>query len=92
MNIQLRPGSLEKGTGKQFPTEPAFRADSILMTQPELVQYLRIPEISKAENYDNVIENLRRFHNLPSVSICRQPLYPKPLVNKWVLEQAEKHR
>jgi len=61
-----------------------------LMTGPELIVYLRIPEVSKAENLKNVIENLRRFHDLPSISICRQPLYPKSLIDQWIMQQAER--
>ena len=64
--------------------------ESNLMTESELVLYLRIPEISKAEKFENVIENLRRFHDLPSISLCRQPLYPRRLIDQWIEQQAEK--
>ena len=58
-----------------------------LMTEPELIEYLLIPEISKAEKFENVIENLRRFHNLPSISLCRQPLYPRRLIDLRIEQQ-----
>jgi len=64
--------------------------ESNLMTESELVLYLRIPEIGKAERFENVIENLRRFHDLPSISLCRQPLYPRRLIDQWIEQQAEK--
>ena len=32
-----------------------------LMTQLELIEYLRIPEVSTAGDYGNVIDNLNRF-------------------------------
>jgi len=63
-----------------------------LMTQSELIEYLRIPEVSKADNYDNVIGNLKRMHDLPCIHICKQPLYPIDAVRKWVAEKAEKER
>ena len=63
-----------------------------IMTQSELIEYLRIPEVSKAGNYDNVIGNLKRMHDLPCIHICKQPLYPIDAVRKWIAEKAEKER
>jgi hypothetical protein len=57
-----------------------------IMTEEELIRYLRIPEVSRASDYHNVIENLRRMHALPYIHICRQPLYPLEAVVKWVKE------
>ena len=34
-----------------------------LLTEEELIRFLRIPEISKANNYSNVIANLKRMHD-----------------------------
>lgn len=58
-----------------------------LMTEDEVIEFLRIPQISKATNYRNVIENLKRMHDLPCIHICRQPLYPLEAVKKWVKEK-----
>lgn len=58
-----------------------------LLTEDELIAFLRIPEISKAQNHHNVIENLKRMHNLPCIHICRQPLYPTEAVRKWIQEK-----
>jgi len=55
-----------------------------LMTQSELIEYLRIPEVSKTDNYDNVIGNLKRMHDLPCIHICKQPLYPIDAVRRWI--------
>ena len=60
-----------------------------IMTEEELIRYLRIPEVSKAKNFHNVIENLRRMHDLPSIHICRQPLYPLEAIVKWVEEKTK---
>ena len=60
-----------------------------IMTEEELIRYLRIPEVSKAADFHNVIENLRRMHDLPSIQICRQPLYPLEAIVKWVEEKAK---
>lgn len=67
---------------QSWPDRPAIFPD--LMTEAEAIAFLRIPEISKAGNYRNVIENLKRMHHLPCIHICRQPLYPLAAVKKWV--------
>jgi hypothetical protein len=58
-----------------------------LLTEQELVEYLRIPEISKANDYHNVIAHLKRVHDLPCIYICRQPLYPVKAIREWVEEK-----
>ena len=63
-----------------------------VMTEGELVVFLRIPLISKAENYGNVIENLKRMHNLPCIHICKQPLYPLNAVREWIEEKLLKEQ
>ena len=55
-----------------------------LMTEQELVQFLRIPHVSKANNYSNVVKNLIRFRDLPRVQICNKLLYPKKAILEWV--------
>ena len=44
------------GTAMQKCREPI----SELMTEDELIVYLRIPEVSKSKDYHNVVENLKR--------------------------------
>ena len=63
-----------------------------LMTENELIDFLRIPEISNAQNLSHVIENLKRMHDLPCVHICRKPLYPLKNVLEWVDQQFEKEK
>ena len=58
-----------------------------LMTQDELIEFLRIPEISKAADHNNVIANLKRMHGLPCIHISRQPLYPRDAIRKWIEEK-----
>ena len=53
-----------------------------LMTENELITFLRIPEISNAKNLSHVIENLKRMHDLPCVHICRKPLYPLKILRE----------
>ena len=60
---------------------------SDLLTEKELVEFLRIPEVSKAEDYHNVIENLKRMHGLPRIHICGKPLYPIEAIRKWIEEK-----
>jgi len=75
-------------------TEKSHKVDGFpeLMTHSELIRFLRIPEISKAGQFENVIANLQRMHGLPCVHICKQPLYPIDAVRKWIAEKAEKER
>ena len=63
-----------------------------LMTEEELAIFLRIPLISKAEDYGNVIENLKRMHDLPCIHICKKPLYPLNAVRKWIEEKLLKEQ
>ena len=61
-----------------------------LLTEEDLINFLRIPEISKAKDYHNAIAHLKRVHDLPCIYICRQPLYPLEAVKKWITERLEK--
>lgn len=73
-------------------TQPDGTKIQELMTEAELVVFLRIPEISKAEDYANVIENLKRMHNLPCIHICKQPLYPLEAIRRWIEEKLSKEQ
>ena len=64
----------------------------VLLTEDEVIELLRIPEISKAASYHNVIENLRRMHDLPCIHICKTPLFPLEAVQQWILEKAQKEQ
>ena len=55
-----------------------------LLTEEELVIFLRIPHVSNSKNYHNVIENLKRMHGLPRIHICGKPLYPREAINEWI--------
>ncbi|OHB61715.1 MAG: hypothetical protein A2Y76_00010 [Planctomycetes bacterium RBG_13_60_9] len=63
-----------------------------LMTEAELVHFLRIPDVSRGTNPHNVVENLKRFHQLPCIHISRRPLYPLVAVRRWVEEKLAKER
>jgi hypothetical protein len=63
-----------------------------LLTEEELIRFLRIPEISKAENHHNVIENLKRMHDLPCIHICKKSLYPLNAVRKWIEDKLLKEQ
>ena len=55
-----------------------------LMTTDEVIVFLRIPEISKAEDYRNTIDNLVRFRGLPRILICNRRLFPRQAVLEWI--------
>ena len=61
-----------------------FNPCPILLTEDELIRLLRIPEISKAKDFHNVIENLKRVHDLPRIHICGKPLYPLEEIREWI--------
>jgi hypothetical protein len=58
-----------------------------LLTEEELILFLRIPEVSSAKNYHFVVENLKRMRDLPRVHICGKPLYPLQAIRDWIKEQ-----
>jgi len=55
-----------------------------VMTEEELIRFLRVPEVSKASDYRNVIANLKRTHNLPRIHLCGKALYPLEAVKTWI--------
>lgn len=55
-----------------------------LLTEEELIGFLRIPEISTSQNYHNVIEHLKRIHGLPRLHLCGKVLYPLEATKEWV--------
>lgn len=55
-----------------------------VMTEEELIRFLRIPEISGATNYRHVIENLKRKHGLPRVHLCGKTVYLTDSVKVWL--------
>ena len=59
----------------------------IVMTEEELIRFLRIPEISSSKNHRNVVENLKRLRNLPRIHICNKTLYPKEAILKWIEQE-----
>ncbi|OHB60803.1 MAG: hypothetical protein A2167_08885 [Planctomycetes bacterium RBG_13_46_10] len=62
----------------------------VLMTEQELIEFLRIPAVSKADDYTNVVANLKRMRDLPCIHICRQPLYPRAAILHWIYKQTQK--
>jgi len=58
-----------------------------LLTEEELITFLRIPDVSNAKDFHNVIENLKRMHDLPRIHICGKPLYPKEAIKTWIKEK-----
>ena len=61
-----------------------FGNNSELMTEAEVIHFLRIPEISNSKDYHNVIEHLKKFRGLPRIHICRKALYPKRAILEWL--------
>jgi hypothetical protein len=66
------------GTNSEFVPCPT------VMTEEELIRFLRIPEISNAKNHRHVIENLKRKHGLPRIYICGKAVYLTDAVKAWL--------
>ena len=60
-----------------------------LLTEDELIIFLRIPEVSKSTDYHNVIENLKRMHDLPRIHMCGKPLYPLEEIREWIRKKTK---
>ena len=58
-----------------------------LMTEEELVKYLRVPEVSKSNNYHNVIEHLKRMRDLPRIHLCSKALCPLDAIRDWIKKE-----
>jgi len=58
-----------------------------VMTEEELVRFLRIPEISGATNHHHVVENLKRMHGLPRVHLCGKTVYLTDSVRQWLQQR-----
>ena len=55
-----------------------------IMTEEELIRFLRIPEISSASNHRNVIENLKRTRGLPRLHLCGKTVYLTDAIKVWL--------
>jgi len=55
-----------------------------LLTEEELVLFLRIADVSNSRNHHNVIEHLKRYRDLPRIHICNKALYPMQAIRKWI--------
>jgi hypothetical protein len=69
--------------------EDVTKPKSELMTETELIYFLRIPEISNSKNHHNVIEHLKKFRGLSRIHICRKALYPKKAILAWVEKETD---
>ena len=63
-----------------------------LMTEFELIDFLRIPQVSSATDHHNVIKNLIRFRDLPRVRICNKLLFPKRAIMEWIEKETVKEK
>jgi len=60
-----------------------------LMTEKELIAFLRISEISNSNDYHNVIEHLKKYRGLPRIHICRKALFPKNAILEWIGKETD---
>jgi len=58
-----------------------------VMTEEELIRFLRIPEISGAASHRHVIENLKRMHGLPRIHLCGKTIYLTDSVKQWLQQR-----
>ena len=76
-------------TANLFNSNRGLIACPELMTESEVIQFLRIPEVSNSENHHNVIEHLKKVRGLPRIHICHKVLYPKKAVLEWVERETD---
>ena len=62
--------------------------NSEVMTEEELIDFLRIREITNSKNPSNVILNLRKNRGLPCVHICKKCLYVREAITDWLRNEA----
>ncbi len=55
-----------------------------VMTEDELIRFLRIPEISAARDHRHIIEDLKRVHGLPRIHLCGKTVYLTDSVRQWL--------
>ncbi len=68
-------------------SDGAFVVCPTVMTEEELIRFLRIPEISGATPYGNVIQNLKRVHGLPRIHLCGKAVYLTDSIRQWLQQQ-----
>ena len=61
-----------------------YRLCPSVMTEEELMQFLRIPEINNAKSPRNVIENLKRTRGLPRIHLCGKTVYLTDAIKVWL--------
>jgi hypothetical protein len=77
---------------QQYGTSPATQPDPesrpllcpAVMTEEELIHFLRIPEISNATDYRHVVDNLKRRHGLPRIHLCGKTVYLTDSIRHWL--------
>jgi hypothetical protein len=88
INADDKPGSDRNDVHMSGP--PSIGDNGFeLMTESEVIRFLRIPEISNSKDYHNVIEHLKKFRGLPRIHICRKALYPKKAILEWMEKQTD---
>ncbi len=90
------PATFIEAVDKHAPQNKCTKTEAIdkcvtlypeLMTEDELVRFLRIDVISRAKDFHNVVENLKRARNLPCIHISKKCLYLRDAVLKWANER-----
>ncbi len=76
----------ELAAGRPVPNG-GFSPWPAIMTEEELIRFLRIPEISGATNHHHVIENLKRVHGLPRIYLCGKAVYLADAVRQWLQQR-----
>lgn len=73
------------------PEQPSFFADGHpvpdLLTEEDLIRYLRIPEVSTSTDYGNVIDNLVKMRDLPTLHLSNRRLFSRLAVMEWIQKQ-----
>lgn len=72
-------------------SQPSFFADGHpvpdLLTEEDLIRFLRIREVSTSKDYSNVVDNLIKIRDLPRMHIGNRRLYPRHAILEWMQKQ-----
>jgi hypothetical protein len=90
--IEYRNNTTQGLSTKIFENGEAWKPVPQLMTQNELIRFLRIPEISDAKHQNNVIEHLKRYRDLPRIRLCNKTLYPLNAILDWIEKETINRR
>ena len=76
-----------KFTAKEIVMCTKSKSYPDLMTGQELIEYLRMSEVSTSKNLKRSVQYLKSYKGLPRINIGRSTLYPLKAIREWLDKQ-----